>query len=156
MTIPLRFCAASAIFLAMLSSTAGASELIDATKPEEIVNIARGFGAANLETDADGDPQITGRIDGNAYVIFFYGCVEARDCTTLQFSAGWISDDIDLEAINGWNRDHRFGRAYLDGENDPIVELDVNMEFGITRRNFDDTFRVWAAILAGFAEFVER
>jgi len=146
---------AVAVALWFGAPSASASELIDATDPEEIVNIARGYGAATLGTDNVGDPQVTGRIGGNAYTIFFYGCIDGRDCTNLQFSSGWISDDVDLAMINRWNREHRFSRAYLDDENDPIIEMDVNLEFGVSRRNFDDTFGVWSAILSSFASYVD-
>ena len=136
-------------------ATASASELVDATDPEAILNIARGYGAATLGTDVVGDPQVTGRIGGNAYTIFFYGCTEGRDCTNLQFSSGWISNHVDLSMINSWNREHRFSRAYLDDEDDPIIEMDVNLEFGVSRRNFDDTFGLWSVILSSFATYVE-
>lgn len=146
---------AVSLSLSFGAPSASASDLIDATDPEEIVNIARGYGAATLGTDNVGDPQVTGRIGGNAYTIFFYGCTDGRDCTNLQFSSGWISDDVDLAMINRWNREHRFSRAYLDDENDPIIEMDVNLEFGVSRRNFDDTFGVWSAILSSFANYVD-
>jgi hypothetical protein len=144
---------AASLFCGM--ALASESELLDATDPEEILNIARGFGAATLGIDSVGDPQVTGRIDGNAYTIFFYGCTDGRDCTNLQFSSGWISDDVDLNMINSWNRGTRFARAYLDDEDDPILEMDVNLEFGVSRRNFDDTFMLWAANLDNFAAFIQ-
>jgi hypothetical protein len=149
---------ASALLVAGLScglAAATESEILDATDPEGILNIARGFGAATLGTDSVGDPQVTGRIEGNAYTIFFYGCADGRDCTNLQFSSGWISDDVDLNMINSWNRGTRFARAYLDDEDDPIIEMDVNLQFGVSRRNFDDTFRIWAATLDSFAAFIQ-
>lgn len=148
----------SALFAAAMACGAAAAsgeELLDATDPEEILNIARGFGAARLGTDSVGDPQVTGRIDGNAYTIFFYGCTQGRDCTNLQFSSGWISDDVDLNMINAWNRGTRFAHAYLDEADDPIIEMDVNLDFGVSRANFDDTFRVWATNLANFAAFIQ-
>ena len=150
------FALACSLALGAPHLSASASELIDATDPDEIVNIARGYGAATLGVDGVGDPQITGRIAGNAYSIFFYGCTEGRNCTNLQFSSGWITDRVDMDRINAWNRRNRFARAYLDDEDDPIIEMDVNMEFGVTRRNFDDTFGVWSAVLSAFAEFIER
>jgi hypothetical protein len=33
--------------------------------------------------------------------------------------------------------------------------MDVNMEFGVSRRNFDDTFGVWSAILSSFAKYID-
>lgn len=141
--------------LAFGAATASSTDLIDATDPDEIVNIARGYGSATLGMDSVGDPQVTGRIEGNAYTIFFYGCTEGRDCTNLQFSSGWISDRVDIAMINAWNRGNRFARAYLDDEDDPIIEMDVNMEFGVSRRNFDDTFGVWSAVLSSFARYID-
>lgn len=146
---------ALAFSLAFGVATASTSDLVDATDPEEIVNIARGYGAATLGVDSVGDPQVTGRIDGNAYTIFFYGCTDGRDCTSLQFSSGWISDRVDMAMINMWNRENRFSRAYLDDDDDPIIEMDVNMEFGVSRRNFDDTFGVWSAVLSSFARHID-
>jgi len=137
------------------ATNATSSELLDATDPEAIVNIARGYGAATLGVDDVGDPKVSGRIDGNAYTIFFYGCTDGRECTNLQFSSGWISDRVNMDMINDWNRQNRFSRAYLDDEDDPIIEMDVNMEFGVSRRNFDDTFGVWSAVLSGFARYVD-
>lgn len=146
---------ALAVSLVVGSATALETDLVDATDPDEIVNIARGYGSATLGMDNVGDPQVTGRIDGNAYTIFFYGCTEGRDCTNLQFSSGWISDRVDMAMINDWNRSNRFARAYLDDEDDPIIEMDLNMEFGISRRNFDDTFGVWSALLSSFARYID-
>lgn len=138
-----------------LTTAASASELIDATDPTEILNIARGFGSANLDKDSAGDPRITGRIDGYRYTLFFYGCTGGEKCTNLTFNAGWDLETFDLTRINDWNRERRYGRAYLDNEGDPIVEMDVNIEFGVSRTNFDDNFALWSSILKDFAEFVD-
>lgn len=140
---------------AALAPAAHASDLIDATDPTEILNIARGFGSANLDRDSDGDPRITGRIDGYRYSVFFYGCASGERCTNIAFNAGWITKDVDLDRINEWNRDRRYGRAYLDRDGDPVVEMDVNIEFGVSRMNFDDTFALWSSILKEFANYVD-
>lgn len=155
MTLHLFRAAAVAAGLAVSAHAAAASDMIDATDPAEILNIARGFGSANLDKDGAGDPRITGRIDGYGYTVLFYGCVNGANCTNLTFNAGWDLESFDLSKVNDWNRERRYGRAYLDDEGDPIVEMDVNVEFGVSRRNFDDTYLLWSSILTDFAKFVD-
>lgn len=145
----------SAPFLAALAmvSASHAQTLIDATDPATIMEIARGFGSAVLERDEDGDPMITGRIDGVRYAIVFYGCTEAANCTAIQFLAAWTNPgDVTLEAINAWNLNRAFGRGYLDEQNDPILDYVINLDGGVTIRNLDDSFEWWRAIVAEFAE----
>lgn len=50
---------------------AHAAKMIDGSNPAEILNIAKGFGSASLDTDDDGAPMINGRMDGNRFVIHF-------------------------------------------------------------------------------------
>ena len=63
--------------------------LIDATMPDKILEIAKGFGTASLDKDNVGDPRITGRIDGQKYTIHFYGCLNGKDCDDIQFYTYW-------------------------------------------------------------------
>lgn len=67
-----------------------AASLVDATDPEQLVELVKGFGSATLEQDSYGDPLIVGRIKGNRYSIYFYGCDNNRDCDDVQFSAAWL------------------------------------------------------------------
>jgi hypothetical protein len=139
---------------AFLATTAPtfAQTIIQGSDVEAIVNIARGHGAANLETDAVGDPFIRGRIDGVIYVVNFYGCTNGQDCTTIQFRGAWApTGSVTLESLNDWNRDIRFGKAYLDAEGAPTIEWDVNLFGGVTATNLDDTFDWWKIILTKFA-----
>jgi hypothetical protein len=133
-----------------------AKGLIDGSDPKAILDVATALGPAELGVDNLGDPLVTGQIENIPYTIFFYGCSGGRGCTNLQFTSGWITDNFDLSRINAWNREFRFARAWLDDEQDPIVAMDVNLEFGVSRENFEDTFMVWASILTSFAGLVEQ
>ena len=97
---------------------------------------------------------ISGRIQGVSYRVFFYGCTENRDCRNIQFYAGWDTEGITADRLNQWNRDKRFGSAYLDAENDPILEMDVKIDYGVTRKNLEDTFDWWRVILGEFTKEV--
>lgn len=151
---------AAAIAAAMLAApAAGAEETIDATDPERILAIAHSFGEAALTTDNLGDPLIEGRIGEKDYRLLFYGCSENRDCKTLMFSAGWEgddrTDDRTDEMMADWNREKRFGKAYLDEDGLATVEMNVNLHGGVTRANLDDTIDWWRLVLAEFADYFD-
>ncbi len=132
-----------------------ADPIVTAQQPEAILNVARGHGSASLKTDASGDPMIEGRIDGTKYFIFFYGCNdEGKDCDDIQFAAAWSGYDVTVVDANRWNSKKRFGKAYIDGDGDPVLAMTVNIDYGVTLSNLDDTFKWWTRALEGFKEEV--
>ncbi|MDR2354542.1 MAG: YbjN domain-containing protein [Deltaproteobacteria bacterium] len=46
---------------------------------------------------------------------------------------GESSRKITVNMVNKWNQDKRFSRSYLDTDNDPILELDLDLEGGVTQ-----------------------
>lgn len=131
-----------------------ASEIISAENPEAILNIAKGYGSAKLIKDSDNDPLIIGRIDGNKYGIVFYGCSNGKKCDDIQFTASWSGVKVSLEDINRWNSTKRYGKAYLDSDGDPTLIMPVNIDYGVTEDNLDDTFDWWSKVLKGFRKDV--
>jgi hypothetical protein len=48
---------------------------------------------------------------------------------SLQLRAGFSGFDRTAVAhFNNWNRRYRFSKAYLDGDNDPVLETDLRLE----------------------------
>jgi hypothetical protein len=139
--------AAAALGLLVWLSAAEAQTLVEANNPEKILEIARGFGSAELDVDLDQSPLITGRMGGFRYRIYFYGCEDGKDCTAIQFWTYVKAPENPLEAVNDWNRQYRFGRAYLDNVGDITIEMDVNLWGGVTPKNLDDTFDWWRSVL---------
>ncbi len=141
----------------MLGGAAGAmaQELIDGTNVDEVANIARGFGSVTMDKSSNGDPVIEGKIEGVSYYLFFRNCADDNtQCEDLNFYAGFLDNKQTMEAINAWNRDKRFGKAYLDSDLDAVIEYDVNLEHGISRENLDSTFQVWSLILKQYADYI--
>ena len=58
---------------------------------------------------------------------------------TLQAYFGLTGTAANVNSINEWNKSKRFGRAYIDADGDPCVELDYDLEGGVT----DDNIKVW-------------
>jgi hypothetical protein len=124
-----------------------ATDLLDGSDPAAILTIAKGYGSAMLDVDGVGDPMIEGRIDGQAYTVFFYGCEDGKGCSSIQFSTYFAGTRPEAAAVSRWNDENRFGTMYLDSDGDLAVDLDVNLFGGVTRRNLDDTFDWWRVVL---------
>jgi hypothetical protein len=61
----------------------------------------------------------------------------------LMLYAGWIAEGrVSLAVVNDWNLQKRGSRAYLDRDQDPVIESDLYLHGGVTR----DTIR----------QFIER
>ena len=133
------------------SSHVQAQEMIYATQPERIAELLKGFGIARLGTHSDGEPLISGRINGKRYEVFFFDCNVGKDCRNIQFWAYW-EEPAQLDAINAWNRQTRFGRAYLDDEDDLVLEYAVNMSHGVAEQTLEDGADIWMRMLKGVEE----
>jgi hypothetical protein len=137
-----------------LSVSAQAQTLVTGADTDEILNAARGYGAASLTTQSNGDPQITGKIEGITYQIYFRNCTDGTDCEDLNFYLGFLDIKPSLEEINDWNFNKRFSRAYLDGDQDACVEMDLDLVKGVSPEYLDSQFGLWAMVVGQFAEHV--
>jgi len=145
-----------AAFAALLALPASA-ETLDATNPRKLVEVIQDLGyRARLETDGVGDPMILSSAAGADFRIYFYGCSQNKDCSTLLFKAGFdLIMGTTLETVEEWNEGTLYGRAYLDDEDDPWLELGVNMKGGVSRENFEATFGRWESILSSFQRHID-
>lgn len=140
----LLFCSVAA------TTSASASGLVDATNPQVIRDIIAGFGSAELGKDSKGDPKITGRMDGNSYTVFFYGCQNGNNCDDIQFNAGWSKKGLSLEDLNNWNLKKRYGKVFIDSVGDPILQMTVNIDYGVSRKNLEDSISWWKRSFSDF------
>lgn len=110
---------------------------------------------AQLETDSVGDPLISSTTGGYKFRILFYDC-DRGGCNAIQFWAGFDTDEPgSIQRMNQWNADKRFGKAYIDDENDPIVEIHYNIAGGVTRENIEDMLEWWELVVGEFAEYID-
>ncbi len=134
------------LFTAALASPAIASEpdqLHTYADPYIILEIAQSFGPAELDEDDQEIQSISGHNGDFEYVIFFLECHQNTNCTELQFYSYWLPDTpVSNDTINKWNSDYRFGRGYLDDDNDPVVEYDINLDGGVTSENLRSNFEL--------------
>lgn len=131
------------------------AQMVRAQDPDSLVQAlqAAGYGA-KLGTDAVGDPMITSGVSGTTFQIFFYNCTDHKACATVQFHSAYdLQNPVGLDLLNLFNREKRFGRGFLDKENDPVLEMDVDLDDGgMSRSLFIDNIEFWAAILGEFEQ----
>lgn len=140
--------------LLALTGSASAQTLLTGLDTGEILNAARGYGAANLTTQSNGDPQITGKIEGITYQIYFRNCTNNTNCEDLNFYLGFLDLKPTLEEINDWNYNKRFSRAYIDQDGDACVEMDLDLVKGVTAEYLDSQVGLWSMVLKQFADHV--
>lgn len=121
------------------------------TQAKQILSIAQNFGTAQLDKDSDGNPLIKAVMDGRHYNIYFFNCSSKTQCAEIQFAASWSTKGApSLAKINEWNLGKRFGRAYIGKDKDPWIEMDVNLNKGVTDANLRDNFEFWRSVMSGF------
>jgi hypothetical protein len=133
------------------------AQTVSANKPETIVAALQAAGlTAKLQKDATGDPMIESAVSGTRFRVMFYGCKANKDCATIQFLSGYDKKSVtSLSSINDWNREKRFGRAFLDAEGDPILAMDVDLDDGgVSKALFADNLEFWVAVKDGFEKHI--
>jgi len=156
MNMNMNMVAATALLATLLVGTATAQTLVSAENPAELVAIIQGLGfKAQLDKDNSGDPLIRSSSSGVDFSIYFYGCTKNKRCHSLQFIAGYnLSAGTTLAVLDQWNEEKRFASAYLDDEDDPFLQMDVNTEGGITEENFKKTFDLWQSLKGEFESHI--
>jgi hypothetical protein len=129
-----------------------AQDLIGANDPEGLAELIRSQGfQARLDKDGSGDPLIRSAAGGGDFQIEFYGCTQNRNCKTLRLYAGYdLQNGSTLEKINEWNTDKRFASAYLDDEDDPFLQMDINTEGGISPLALETSLEIWQSLKGQF------
>jgi hypothetical protein len=120
---------------------------------EEMAEIVREMGfVPELTKDGGGDPMIKLRIEGLRCQILFYGCKDGR-ANSLQFNASF-ADKAPMQKMNEWNRKKRFGKAFLDADNDICIQMDVDLDGGVRKEYLEEILKRWRSVFTGFIIFM--
>ena len=144
-----------AILLAGTAARAGETGyLIDGSDVDSIVEIARNYGSATIETQVSGNPKIAARAENTAYAVYFQNCSAPRACDDMNLYAGFLNSHPTAELINDWNMKKRFGRAYIDPDGDAALEMDINLKNGVSPANLSASFAIWRLMLVQFTAHI--
>jgi hypothetical protein len=141
----------AAVAALLLAASPAAAQMVRGQDPQSVVEAMRAAGfTADLGVDKVGDPKIDSSISDTKFVTFFY------NCTTIQCHSGHaMRGKVTLEQINEWNRSQRFGRAFIDKEGDPVLEMDVDLDDGgLSRELFVDNLEFWHTVVGKFEKHI--
>jgi len=90
------------------------------------------------------------KMEGYGHTLFV-----ADDGKSIQFYSGF-KDKTSLKAINEWNKGKRYSRAYLDDSDDPVLELDLDLDGGVTKAGLLNFFLTCRASLNAFVSHIGK
>lgn len=65
----------------------------------------------------------------------------ADDQESIQAHTAWLTTDTSrpsADKINDWNRTKRYSKVYFDSDRDPVLQLDLDLEGGVTVARIKD------------------
>ncbi len=142
----------------LLTAAPARADLVNPKNPATIEAMVESQGwPANLVTSEDKSPYIESTRNGLKFLVLFMNCDDNQaNCKTLQYYMGFSdAKGTALERINEWNQSKRFARAYIDDQGDPVLEMDIDLDFaGLPRENVGESFNTWAALMDAFHKFI--
>ena len=134
------------LVLAMPLAAVAQEQLQKRYTDNELVDILRNDGYRAVEISEE--RVITIKVDGLTYALYVY------DDDDLQMYFGVTGYVLTPEHMNEWNRAKRLSRAYLDDDNDPILEADLLANAGYTEEQFLEWFKVFNYSAMEFRQFL--
>lgn len=125
--------------------------ILDASDATRLSRFMTSLGyQADMATGPDGAPIINGRISSSDYSIQFYECENGEFCNSIQFLSDTpIPPAMTLEKVNNFNARWRYIRASINS-NVVRLQMDVNLDGGVTAGNIEDTLDIWRRLLETF------
>jgi hypothetical protein len=124
--------AIAGVAIALWGAAPVTAQTVEARNPASVqAALQNGGYKPEMKKDASGDPMLMIDSQGYKMMVLFFGCKNNTGCKSVSFYAATrAAKKIDLAAVNKWNEQRRFGRAFLDSEGDPSLQFDVNLDVG--------------------------
>jgi hypothetical protein len=85
-----------------------------------------------------------------------YDCHDKPTCTAIQFNVGFDTKGAwNATKMNGYNSAKRWVRAYVDDNDDPWLEQDVDLIPGGTWEGLKDQFGIWRQMMGDFEKYID-
>lgn len=147
----------AALAAASLSAQAAPGK-VSLTDPNSLVAALQKAGYKAKLTVKEGKPEIESSAAGATFYLYFQNCEGAEGCEDVMVQSAYDLDKnaVTLEAINAFNKDNRWARAYLDDENDPVLEMDLIFAGKqLDEGTFIDSVKAWDDVLGRFHKAID-
>ncbi len=99
------------------------------------------------------EPSYTGATDLRLEFLCEDGADSCLDLTATAVYA--TKKPVPLKAINGWNQQYRWARAYVDDQNRAVLQMDMNSEGGIGRESLQILLNTFFSLSEDFSATVD-
>jgi frataxin-like iron-binding protein CyaY len=136
----------TAIYLLLPIHAFAEVRLTDKYTDSELVQIIKDEGYSGVKKLRDGVIRI--KVEGKSYILI------NKDDGDLQAYYGIGGVKVSYKDINKWNKTRRLSRAYLDSDEDPVLESDLLANGGLSVEHVTEFFRVFKISVQSFREFI--
>lgn len=144
----IRIIVIAAVGLILSDVSLAAKKLPAEYSDKALVKVLRDDGYRNVEITDDRVIKI--KVDGQEYALLVY---EDNDLQLYYGLTGYI---LSFEAMNAWNKTRRLSRAYLDDDNDPILEADLLANAGMTPKQITEWVSVFISSAIEFRQHLSE
>jgi hypothetical protein len=132
--------------------------LICASKPDTVFAAMEKAGfKPKLTTDTDGDPMIESDEAAYHFDVYFYDCVEHRNCASLRFEVLFDKAPENTAAFaNKWNVQSRLLTTFVRADEKFVGTADVSTVGGLNAANFADVLDWWSSQLNALGAFFKK
>lgn len=148
------------LFLLLQPQKAFAQQSYDAITPSVVARIIQEAGLSyQSKFDESGRPRIVvtdSNLPSEQFEIYFFDCVGDVKCESITLWSWYIPTvGINYARCNRWNQRNRFTRAYLDGDFNPVLEMDIQGLGGLGRQNLVILINAYIAAIPVYAEYMK-
>jgi hypothetical protein len=118
--------------VAQQASRSGKS-LVEQVTVEQLANFLRGEG---YSVESTAENKVVWKLEGSRCRLFV-----SSEGKSIQFYTVLTGSNANMRKVNDWNKSKRYSRCYLDDDGDPVLELDLDLEGGVTVDRLRDFLR---------------
>jgi hypothetical protein len=111
---------------------------------------------ADVTTEHQGSPLIRSSTGKTLFLVHFFQCDAQLRCASIQFISRLQHKTMAPAAIEAWNRERRFGRAFLTSHGTAWIAMDVETSHGITTEALAANLGRWVGVISAFETFADR
>jgi hypothetical protein len=131
-------------------------ETLDRIAPNQMATVLRNRGNRAEIVTENNRTWLRTQIGNRRVTIYFYACNDGG-CQSIQYRALFEkSDRFTLAFVNAWNYEKRFAKAYLDADQDLVLEWDVDLDGGVTVGFVSESVATFQTMLTAFDRFTPR
>jgi hypothetical protein len=146
------------IVMLVLSTAAQSGNLPDGgvSAPEVAAALKQAGYPADITAERSGGPLIRSSTGKLLFFVHFFQCDAQLRCASIQFTAEFRRKSPAPGIIAAWNRERRFGRAFLDNHGIAWIAMDVETSHGATSEALVANIARWIAVAGAFETFAEK